>query len=126
MGVIKVHSDFNPFQGPAVLLFCTNKLEGTFLFPGVHSSDKEKIVFPFYRWGNKKWNKLTRVTSKSERDFLSLSGPWLKQETAHFIYTQCSATLLLLCLCLHCNHETKVQKAILIKNIIYPLEVFPF
>lgn len=60
----------------------------------------------------------------SEGAFLSLSGPWLEQETARFVYVQRSATILLLCL--HCNRETKVQKAILNKNIIYPLEVFSF
>lgn len=54
MGVIKMHSDFNRFQGPAVLLFCTNKLDGTFLFLGVHSSDKEKIVFPLLQMRKQK------------------------------------------------------------------------
>lgn len=60
----------------------------------------------------------------TEPAFLSLSGPWLKQEAACFVYVQYSATILLLCL--YRNQETKVQKAILNKNIIYPLEVFSF
>lgn len=33
-----------------------------------------------------KENKLTRVTSMSKQAFLSLSGPCLKQETAHIVY----------------------------------------
>lgn len=120
-GVIKVHRDFNWFQGPAVLLFCTNKLDGTFLFLGVHSSDKEKIIFPLLQMRKQK---VKEVDQGHKHEWTSLSGPWLEQETARFVYVQRSATILLLCL--HCNRETKVQKAILNKNIIYPLEVFSF
>lgn len=62
----------------------------------------------------------------SEWAFLSLSGPWLKQETARFVYVQCSATILLLCLHYIATKWLRCKKAILIQNIIYPLEVFWF
>lgn len=85
VGVIKVHSDFSLFQDSAVLLFCTNKLDRTFLFLGVHSSDKEKIIFPLLQmrkqsktsWpGSQAWlNELSwvSVVPDSNRRLLALS-----------------------------------------------------
>lgn len=122
MGVTKVLSDFSWFQGPTVLLFCTNKSDGTLLFLGVYSSDKEKIIFPLLQMGKKKVKQVDQCHKRELKSFLE--PQWSLTQTAHFVYMQRSATILLLGL--HCNQETKVQKAVFNKYIIYPLEVFSF
>lgn len=96
-GVIKVHSDFNWFQGPAVLLSCTNKLDGTFLFLGVHSSDKEKIIFPLLQMRKQKVKEVDQGHKHERTSFLE--SQWSLTRTG-----DCS-----LCLCAAlCNYSTAV------------------
>lgn len=83
---------------------------------------KKRLSFPFYRWEKKKVKQVDQCHKRELKSFLE--PQWSLTQTAHFVYMQRSATILLLGL--HCNQETKVQKAVFNKYIIYPLEVFSF
>lgn len=88
-----------------------NKLDGTFLFLGVHSSDKEKIIFPLFQMRKQK---VKQINQGHKHEWMSfLESQWSLTQTGH-----CSLCLrAVLCnystaaLALHCNQVTKVQKS---------------
>lgn len=98
-------------RAPLCYFSVKNKLDGIFLFLGVHSSDKEKIIFPLLQMRKQK---VKQINQGHKHEWMSfLESQWSLTQTG-----DCSLCLgAVLCnystavFALHCNRVTKVQKS---------------